>query len=99
MFRRIEVPGESVSWIACRSMIATGLPDAKRKKNRHYQSRCEFFFTEKGWRQCGHAVLSELRSNGFTAKVIAVKEKDPRLNIRFRDELQMVVAWTGRKSK
>jgi hypothetical protein len=91
MYRRIQVGKEGAQPLGCKAMCDSGLPDAKRwlKGIRKF----EYFFTEYGWRKSGHAVLSEIRSKGVIAKVIAVKEKDPRIHVRYQDKWQVIVTW------
>lgn len=89
--------------VACRSMVESGLPDP----NKHsYQRRIgldgrriRFFFTEKGWQQCGHKVLAEIRSYNLQARVIAIKEKDPRVGIIYRDAWQIVAIFNPRRNR
>lgn len=89
--------------VACKSMVESGLPDP----NKHgYQirigldgRRIRFFFTERGWRQCGHKVLAEIRSYNLQARVIAIKEKDPRIEIIYRDVWQIVAIFSPRRNR
>jgi hypothetical protein len=100
MFRRIEVPvlGSCAMLLGGRAMIDSGLP-GPNKRIRNYRDGSEFFFTEYGWRKCGHNVLGEIRSNGVIARVIAIKEKDPRIDILYRDRWQVVIHWGGKKNE
>lgn len=88
--KRIFICGKmSAMTIASRSMVESGLPDLK-----NYRStvRCKpkYFFTEYGWKKTGHKILSEIRSEGVIAKVIALKENNPRLNILGQDKWQIL---------
>lgn len=94
MYRRVEVSGHSVAWLSCHAMVASGLPDARVKY--FSRRRPKFFFTEYGWRKCGHKILSEIRTQNLHAKIITVKENDPRLNILYRDKWQLVIAFGGK---
>ena len=80
-----------------RAMCDSGLPGPRRWV--HGARQVEYFFTEYGWRKSGHAVLSEIRSKGVIAKVIAVKEKDPRIHVRYQDKWQVIVTWGDRKKR
>lgn len=102
LFRRIEVPGvpgNSAMIVAGDAMCESGLPSQGRRWKWYDNKRCEFFFTEYGWRRSGHLVLGRIRSEGFFARIIVVKEKDPRLNILYRDKWQVMIAWGGRNNK
>lgn len=83
--------------LASRAMCDTGLPGPSRGVRG--ARKVEYFFTEYGWRKSGHAVLSEIRSKGVIAKVIAVKEKDPRIHVRYQDKWQVIVTWGNRKGR
>ena len=93
LYRRIEVPGSSAMTLACHAMVVSGLPDPNKRLGLR---NLKFFFTEYGWRNCGHAVLSEVRAKEQLAKVIAVKENDPRINVRYRDKWQVALLFGGR---
>ena len=56
-----------------------------------------FFFTEVGWREYGHKTLSSLRSMGVIARVISLKENDPRLDITYQDKWQVNLKFGGRR--
>lgn len=97
MYRRIEPPGSSAMTLACKAMCQSGLPGPR--KGVQGNRKVEYFFTEYGWRKSGHAVLSEIRSKGIIAKVIAVKENDPRIHVRYQDKWQVIVTWGNRKGR
>jgi hypothetical protein len=101
VYRRIEVPiyGKSAMTLAARAMVESGLPDPGRKFRVPWWGRYEFFFTEYGWRKCGHKILSEIRSQGVIAKVIAVKENDPRIKVLYSDKWQVTIHWGGRRER
>jgi len=96
MYRRIEAQGKGGQTLASKAMCETGLPDP-RYWTKHHRRRIKFFFTEYGWSKSGHAVLSEIRSKGVIAKVIVVKEKDPQIQIIYRDKWQVIVTLGSRK--
>jgi hypothetical protein len=102
MYRRIEVlsPGETAMMIAANAMVESGLPDPRKRFHRKFwvKRRCRFFFTEMGWRRCGHHILSEVRKKGFRAKIVALKERDPRLNIYYEDPFQILASYGGTKT-
>ncbi|MBX4204838.1 MAG: hypothetical protein KW788_01455 [Candidatus Doudnabacteria bacterium] len=100
MFRRIEVPGalfNSAMLLAADAMVESGLPGPGRRWKWQEGKSCKFFYTEYGWRRSGHKVLARIRSRGFLAKIIVVKENDRRLNIFYRDKWQVMLAWGGKK--
>lgn len=102
LFRRIEVPGitrNSAMAIAADAMCESGLPTQGHRWKWYPQKRCKFFFTEYGWCKCGHIILGRIRSRGLIAKVITVKENDPRLNILYYDKWQVMIAWGGRSKQ
>ncbi|MFA6973931.1 MAG: hypothetical protein WC238_04330 [Parcubacteria group bacterium] len=73
------------------SMVKSGLPDPTKRLVWYDNKRPKHFFTEKGWKQCGHAVVSEIRSQGLQARIISLKERDPRINILYKDALQVLL--------
>lgn len=87
--------------VACHAMVESGLPDPNIPYSRvlRYKRRIRFFFTERGWRQCGHKVLAEIRSKNLKARVIAIKEKDPRIAIIYRDAWQIVAIFNPRRNR
>ena len=101
MYRRIEVidhpQTRSAMYLSSSAMVESGLPDQNHKKCKHAWHRPKYFFTEYGWKKCGHAIVSDIRSKGFTAKIISLKEKDPRIKIIYRDEWQVAIVFGGKK--
>jgi len=95
MYRRIEAQGNGAQTLGGEAMCKIGLPDARRWLQ--HARRIKYFFTEYGWRNSGHAVLSEIRSKGVIAKIVAVKENDPRIQVLYRDKWQVIVTLGGRE--
>lgn len=97
MYRRIEVPGSSAMGVAAGAMVESGLPGQNYKKCTRTWHRPKYFFTEHGWKKCGHAVVSEIRSKGHQAKIISIKERDPKIKVIYRDKWQVAVVFGGRR--
>ena len=106
MYRRIEVVmtqellkeygGRIPTMIfAADSMVKSGL-SSPRKISFQREKSPKYFFTEKGWEQCGHNVLTEIRAKGLMARIISVKENDRRINILYKDALQALITFSGR---
>ena len=97
MYRRIE----SSDWMnrldLWEALCDAGLPVQNRKWKRLENKSARFFFTESGWQKYGHRTLSALRSMGVIARVISLKENDPRLNVIYHDKWQINVRFGGRK--
>jgi hypothetical protein len=96
MYRRIENPGGySAQILSGNAMVEAGLPCPGR--GFAWWKKQDFYFTEYGWRKVGHKVLSEIRSNGIIAKIVSVKENDPRIHILYQDKWQVTIRWGGKK--
>lgn len=100
MYRRIEIitptaEGRlSTAFVASHSLVESGLPSPEVPYYR--QKRPRYFFTEKGWKQCGHAALGEIRSKGLQARIISLKGKDFRVNVLYKDDLQVLITCRNR---
>jgi hypothetical protein len=109
VYRRIEVIfGEKLNivgrvptmYFTSRSMTESGLPNPNHRRLKILtKRRPKFFFTEFGWKKCGSAVLSEIRSQKLLAKVIVIKEKDPRINIIYKDQWQVVITFNKKPER
>jgi hypothetical protein len=99
MYRRIE-PSNWINRLVLHAALCDAdLPVQNRKKWRYLENKsARFFFTEAGWQKYGHKTLGHLRSRGVIARVIVLKENDPRLNVIYRDRWQINVRFGGRKS-
>lgn len=101
MYRRIEVIDHpkttSAMYLSASAMVKSGLPGQNYKKCTFSWRMPKYFFTEYGWKKCGHAIVSDIRSQGFTAKIINLKEKDPRIKIIYRDKWQVAIVFGGKK--
>ncbi len=110
MFRRVEIliGPETKETFGCTngiwgagSVASHGMaelrPQSRRgmryRENRHLR----FFFTEIGWRRFGHAVLSGARAEGLRARVIVRKERDPHIQVYYRDRWQVMIGYSRSK--
>lgn len=98
MYRRIEVIDDKAHQLSWAAMNRAGLPSENYKKCTRTWHRPKYFFTEDGWKKFGHVVVSGIRSGGFTAKIIRLKEKDPRIKIIYRDKWQVAIVFGGKKN-
>lgn len=103
MYRRIELidhpKTSSAMYISASAMVKSGLPSQDFKKCTRTWHRPKYFFTEYGWKKCGHAIVSDIRSQGFTAKIISLKEKDPKIKIIYKDAWQVAIVFGGKDKR
>ena len=100
MYRRIEPSDapKSIGWLDLwAAFCVAGLPSQGKRWRLLENKSARFFFTEAGWSKYGHKTLSALRSMGVIARVVVLKEKDPRLNVIYRDKWQVNVRFGGRR--
>jgi|SRR3989338_6543996 len=100
MYRRIEPSDQpnNLGWLDLSDALwHSGLPVQNRKWRRLENKSARFFFTEAGWREYGHKTLSALRAKGQIVRIIVLKEKDPRINVIYRDQWQVNVRFGGRR--
>lgn len=105
MYRRIEVPIDPHTahplgyddFILHEALVEAGLPDVRRRRFKPIRGSARFFFTEQGWREFGHKILSAVRRRGRLARIISLKESDQRLDVIYRDRWQISVRFTGRR--
>jgi len=60
-----------------------------RKRQRHTQKNCRYFFTEAGWNRHGRAVVAACLATGQPYRVLAVEEHE--VDVLYHDALQVAV--------
>jgi hypothetical protein len=96
MFRRIEVinsyplPDGSIDYFKhglmglSQDAITTAWIDKLRGSDRKLPHNAFFYFTEKGWREVGRAVLKACIASGQDYRVIRIKENE--VDVVWRDK-------------
>jgi hypothetical protein len=83
-FRELRFGPLRGGWVAA----LPGPWDMKSPRLKHPRTR--FFFTERGWRELGKAIVAHSRREGRTVRV--VRRKNPRPSqIVYQDELQVAI--------
>ena len=95
MYRRISSLTGVKSFELHSALYVAGLPQENRTCKRRWTRRNWFFFTEEGWRKFGHKTLAALRAAGHQVRVMALKEKDPTLQILYKDRWQVMATING----